>query len=202
MRYAIGVPSSSATSTSMNPLNRSAPPRSWTQTGVQVPILNVFDAFRRRRRVEADPDVLDLDLARSGGERRRQGQSPRARRARRIAQPTQDSAEDLAVFMLGSSSSFMVIADPCSWTVLVLAALDGGYSRGSTGYCIALPTTCSASRRSSEIDLTVHLQDHPMTSGSCQGYRRQLVRSGRRRSSSPNPRSARATWPRFPARPV
>ena len=29
----------------MNPLNRSAPARSCTQTGVHVPILNVFDAF-------------------------------------------------------------------------------------------------------------------------------------------------------------
>ena len=29
----------------MNPLNRSEPPRSCTQTGVQVPILNVFAAL-------------------------------------------------------------------------------------------------------------------------------------------------------------
>ncbi len=29
----------------MNPLNRSLPPLSWTQTGVQVPILNELDAL-------------------------------------------------------------------------------------------------------------------------------------------------------------
>ena len=51
----------------MNPLNRSVPPRSCTQTGVHVPILNVFDAFSSTdRRVEADPDVLDLNLRRRG----------------------------------------------------------------------------------------------------------------------------------------
>ncbi len=39
------MPSSSATTTSINPLNRSFPARSWTQTGVHVPILNELDAL-------------------------------------------------------------------------------------------------------------------------------------------------------------
>src|ERR1017187_5284501 len=102
----------------MNPLNRSAPPRSCTQTGVHVPILNVLDAFIDEP--DASKPIRMFWTSTLGGAAKAEHGTTHVRRLTHRLAGHRNRRDGLMGIVLDSKLHLMEYADPCSQTLISL----------------------------------------------------------------------------------